>query len=336
MCKTFVIHIVKRHVGVYEFAVLHLMQISHPLFRNITVAQHRSQNTGSRSGVTVGILSASGCNFHSLSEIGLTIEQSNHNVGSINHGVDVQRVVHTLGASHFIGPSLLAFGPGISPIVGTLTVPLNHIGNATIEIALLRNCKQSFVDNASNVGIHESQRIHCPHKHASIPAVAIVHDVSYAVRYLRCRVWHCRAHQSGIIGFNLVVDIVGMRVVDPMARLRRHYTAQNVVSGSLVGVPQRIWCIGKSHGKRIGRSIDAQPVDDIDKSEVHIHIVVQTRRIVEPPFNCPIVPLQRNTVGNHLAAPAEFSWTAVGTAYGLSGPSTLYFVAKDIDADCYG
>ena len=63
-----------------------------------------------------------------------------------------------------------------------------------------------------------------------------------------------RAHDSDEIGLNLKIDVVGMRIVHPVARFGRHDPVEDIIPRGLVGMPELIIVPGKGNGKRISQT----------------------------------------------------------------------------------
>ena len=121
-----------------------------------------------------------------------------------------------------------------------------------------------------------------------------------------------------------------MRIVKPMAGLGRHYPLKDVVACRLVCMPQRVTGRGKSHGKGIGRRIQPQSVEHLNKSKVHVYIVVQAGKVVVPPGNAVVVPLDGNIILNHGTVVLKLRWSAKTAADSLSGPSAFNLVHQDL------
>ena len=194
--------------------------------------------------------------------------------------------------------------------------------------ALLGDRLQGFPDDESDIIGDERQRIHGRHVNPAVPAVAVIHDMSRPVAYLRCRVGHSGRHKSGEIGLDLEVDVIGVGIVEPMARLGRTDSVKNVVTRCLIGMPKHVTRIGEGTGEGIGRSIDPKTLEDLHESQVHVYVVVQPRKLLEPLTDIAFGPRDGRIVLNHRTAEAELGGTAVRTADSLAGPAAADLVEK--------
>ncbi len=199
-----------------------------------------------------------------------------------------------------------------------------------MEETLLRNRLKRLLDNKLHIIAHESKGIHVGYIDTSIPSVAIIHYVSYLIGNIRSGDRHARTHESGEIRFYLEINVVGMRVIAPMARFRGHYTLKYIITCSLICMPERITGVGKCCGERIHRSIKAKTVEYVNKRKIHIHIVVKAGGVLIVPLDIMLRPFDRNVIGNHCAGVAEFGRSAIGTSDCLSGPSAFYFIKQNV------
>ena len=197
-----------------------------------------------------------------------------------------------------------------------------------VEAGADGNRLEPFRHDVVDVIGDESERVHRRDVDATIPAVAGVHDVADAIRDVSCRVRHAGRHEPDEVGFDLEVDIVRVRVVAPLAGLRRLHAFQNVVSRHLVGVPQLISRVGKSLGKPLRRRVHAVLLDDVDEGEVDVDVVVQSRRLLEGLFQERVVPGDRRVVLDHRAAVAEFRRPSERDADCLPRPPSFDLVAQ--------
>ena len=188
------------------------------------------------------------------------------------------------------------------------------------------NCFQSLSYNILYIIGNKSQCIHSPHINTTIPTIAIIHNMTYFIRNFRCCIGHAGAHQTCVISFYLIVNIISMGIILPMTGFGRHNTIQNIVTRSLIGMPQHITCIGKSHSKRIDRSIQSQTVKYIHKGQIHINIIIQTRFIFIIPFNIPIRPIDRNIILYHCPRISELCRTTIRATYCLTSPSSFNLI----------
>ena len=256
---------VERGCRVCKIYIFGTFERSKPFLRNIAISESGSQNTSCRSRVAIGVLTATSRDVECTTKIALAIEESYNDVGTIHRCVDVERSVCSLGAEISTVQLLVAYLPALFPVVGILTIGFNHAADEFVELALLWDCLQTFTYDCLHVVGHKCQRIHSPHINSAIPAITIVHNMAYAVGNLRCRVGHCGSHNSCVVGLDLVVDVVGVRIVVPVARHRGHNSSQNVVASSLVGVPKVIACVGVCDGNRIDGHVNSPFVECLDK-----------------------------------------------------------------------
>ena len=93
----------------------------------------------------------------------------------------------------------------------------DHVHDEPVEVALRRDHRDGPVDDLFDVVLDERQRVHRRDKDASVPAVAVIHDVPDAVTDLDRAIDHTGGHYSGKIGLDLEIDIIGRRVIEPVA-----------------------------------------------------------------------------------------------------------------------
>ena len=92
-----------------------------------------------------------------------------------------------------------------------------HIVYALIEGALLRNALKRYVHDFHRVVADEGGRIEGGNEGSSIETVAAVHYVSYLICNLKGLRHHARSHKPDKVSLNLEVQIVCVRVVEPMS-----------------------------------------------------------------------------------------------------------------------
>ena len=90
-----------------------------------------------------------------------------------------------------------------------------------MEFTLGRDAFQRFSDNEFDIAADKCDGVHRAHIDASIPAVAVIHDMTYAIRNFRGSVGHSWRHKAGIVSLDLIIDVIGMRIVLPVTRLGR-------------------------------------------------------------------------------------------------------------------
>ena len=104
---------------------------------------------------------------------------------------------------------------------------------------------------------------------------------------------------------------------------------QDIVTRGHVGMPERITGISERIGKGVYRRIQTHSVKDIDKSQVHIDVVIKAGRMVIVVLDAVLFPSNRDVAING-GGVLELGRSAVGAADDLTRPSTLYLVHKDI------
>ena len=315
---------VKTHIGIDKIYVLHLAQIGHPLLRNIAVAHHGCKHSGRCGGIAVRILATATRHLHGLAKIAVAIEQTHHNIRTIHRGIYVARLQNQFGTTHVFAPLLVILGPTIFPIIGIFLVPLQHIADAGIKLALLGNKRQSLANNALYIVLHKGKTIHRTHKNTTIPTITIVNHVADTVTNGSSLIGHTRSHQTGEICLNLKVYAICMG----MARKFRTDTVANIITPQHIGMPQGIFGIGKSPGKLFKRSVKSYTVENIYKGEIHINVVIQTGNMVKIIFQMTIGIFNHPAIGNHHSAITKLRGASKGTAYRLAGPATLNLVEQ--------
>ena len=147
-----------------------------------------------------------------------------------------------------------------------------------------------------------------------------------AVADLRGRVGHAGRHQPGEIGLDLIVDIVGMGVVEPMPGILD--ALDNVVACDLVCMPQLIIGMGEGRGKRIDRSLEPFAFEHLDECKIHVDVVVNPRALLHQVAHISLVPGERLVILDIGPVIQELCLAAVGYAQRLSGPSALDLVQQ--------
>ena len=225
--------------------------------------------------------------------------------------------------------------PCVAP-VGVGPAESYHVAHELVVVRLLGDGLERLGHDVVYIVGDECQRKHRCHIHAAIPSVAVAHDVPYAVGVVGGSLGHARRHQSGIVGLDLEVYVVGMGIVLPVARSRRLHTLQDVVACALVGSPEGIARMGEGMGKRRGGRVEPQPFIDLHKGQVHVDVVIQSGERVEVVAHQGVVPGYGHRVGNHAAGIFELSGSAIGYADGLASPSAPDFVCQGRAAQRHG
>ncbi len=275
------IDLVKGHRRVGEGLVLDGSDRIPPDGRDAAPSEHGPQDAAGAGRVAVGVLAAPRRDLERPAEIAPAVEQADDDIGPVDPGVDIARPEDEVRTADVLGPLALDLKPGLLPVGRIRPKAGDDVPDAPGEARLRGQDLQGLLDDPLDVGADEGQAVHGRDIDPAVPAVAVVHDVADPVRDLRRRVDHARAHQPREIGLDLEIDVVGMGRVQPVAGLRRHQTAKDVVPGGLVGVPQRIAGVSKGPGVAGRGRVDALAGHDIDEGQVHVDVIVEPRRGLE-------------------------------------------------------
>ena len=221
------------------------------------------------------------------------------------------------------------------PVLASLETG-DDVGLALVEGRLLGDRLEGFGHDVVDIVGEKRQRVHGSYIDTAVPAVTIAHHVADGVAVVCGCLGHTGSHQTGIVGLNLEVDVVGMRIVLPVARGGRLHTLQDIVAGTLVGVPQGVFGIGEGVGKLADGSVQPFLLKYLYEGEVHVDVVIQTGERVVVVFHPGVVPYYLGLVGDYLSVVLELSRTTKGAAYGLSCPATLDFVLQGGTGHGYG
>ncbi len=321
--------LVEGDVGIDERNVHNLLARVPPIFRNILVPHHHTEDSGGGGRVAVGVLAAARGDVNGAVEVLVAVEKADEDVAAVDDGVDVELAVNPVRAADVVAVMFVEQSPGDVPVLRVLLVPFDDVGHRLVVVALCRDCLEGLVDDEADVVADECEREHRRDVNSTVPAVTVVHHVADAVRIVGCCVDHARCHQTGVVGLDLEVDVVGVRVVVPVAGLRRHHAVEDVVATELVGVPKRVRGVGECIGERLDWSVKAFLLEHFHESEVHVHVVEQARKLVEPPFDHMVVPRNLDFVV-HEPGVLELGRSAVGAADDLSGPASLDLVHENL------
>ena len=229
-----------------------------------------------------------------------------------------------------MGIEFLQLEPTLLPVIRILFPQTQHIVHTSAEARAFRNHFGSLAHDGRNIVTHIGIGIKGADKDASIPAVAVVHYVTYPVGKSRSLDRLSRAEHSDEVGFNLEVNIIGVRIVLPISGLRSRATVEYVVARSLIGVPEIVVGIGETVCIFLHRRINSHIAHHFKESEVHIDIIKQARIGDEGVIDIVVIPYHRLSVRNEAAFVLEFRRTTVGASYGLGEPSAADFVHQDI------
>ena len=199
-----------------------------------------------------------------------------------------------------------------------------------------RNRFQGFGDDIFDVVRDERQRIHGRHVDAAVPAVAVGHDVADAVAHFGGRIGHTGRHESREVGFDLEIEVVGVRIILPVPAFGCFHSVENIVTRRLIGMPQLVGGIGEGTGHRVDGHVESVLVVNLDEGQIHVDVVVQAGLVVVPPFDIVVGPRDLVLVGNDRPVVLEFGRTPVGAAESLSGPTALDLVQQHFSGQRYG
>ena len=317
------------HVGAFEIQVPDFHHRVFPEGRHVLQAQHYTQNTTHSGRVAVGILSAAGGDFQGFAKVAAAVKQTHCHIGTVQFCVDVKAQAYALGAASVKAPFLEHLEPAVFP-VGILLVPHAHVVEALPEGALLRNGLQGHVHDAGRVILHESGTIQAGNESSAIETVSAVHDMTYTRGDIQGFRNHARSHQAHEIGLDLEVQVVGVRIVDPVAGCGRHDALAHIVPACLIGVGQVVRCVGKTQGQLLGRGVQPQLFEGFGKGEVVVNVVKQAGFAVPPVLHIAFSPADGNLFGDDGAAELEFRGGAIHHADGLTSPAAHNLVHKGI------
>ncbi len=236
--------------------------------------------------------------------------------------------MHAVRTVQVFAPVALHLKPRALPVVGVLLMRRDNRLHTLTVLAARRDRLQPFRHHPLHIVRHKRQRIHRRHVHAAIPPVAEVHDVPDTVADHAGGVGHAGRHQSRKIRLDLEIDIIGMRIIAPVAAFRSFDTVQQVEARRLVGVPQRVRSMRERIGEGINGRFQAVFLEYFHEGEVHVHIVVQSGRVVVPPFDAAAVPMHGHIILDHRAVVLEFEVAAISASDRLARPSAFDFILQ--------
>ena len=112
----------ERNVSSFEIAVPYRLQRLAPELRNAALAIHHAEHSANGGRIAVRILAAAGSDFHRLSEIAVSVKQTDCDIGRIDLCVNVETQEHSLRATRVGTPFLEYFEPALLPVVRILFV----------------------------------------------------------------------------------------------------------------------------------------------------------------------------------------------------------------------
>ncbi len=212
------IGIVQRDGRVLEGRALDLGKSLLPVRRDALVAEDGPEDARGRRRVAVGVLAGPGRDRDRPAHVALAIEQAEHDVRRVDARVDVEGGEHAVRAADVLRVLALQLEPGPLPVGRVLVVQANDGADGLVEAAGRRNRVERPRHDGAHVVVHERERVHGRDEDAAVPAVARVHDVADLVGVRRGRVGQPWRHEPDEVGLDLEVDVVGLRVVAPIAR----------------------------------------------------------------------------------------------------------------------
>ena len=249
-------------------------------------------------------------------------------VGAVQDGVDVEGTVHAAGAADVKGVFLVHQGPADVPVIGILLVPADNIGHGRMVAGSFGDDLQGLVDDKVDIVAYEGKGVHGRHVNAAVPAISVVHHVADLVAVVCGGIDHAGGHDACVVGLDLEVDVIGVRIVQPVARFRRHDAGEDVVTGLAVGMPKRIGRVGEGLGKGFDGGVQAFLGEYFYEGQVHVHIVVQAREAVVPAFDAVFRPGNVDFLVDG-GSILEFGGATVGAADDLAGPGAFDLVLED-------
>ena len=211
-----------------------------------------------------------------------------------------------------------------------LPVQLAHIVYALPECALGRYAFERTVKYTGGIRLHERGAVQAGHEGAAVEAVTAVHDMAHAAGDVQRLRDHARGHQADEVGLDLEVQVVGVRVVQPVAGFGRHDALADVVAPRLIRVCEVIIGIGEAQRKVFARAVQSELVERFREGEVVVDVVEQAGLLVPPVFDITFAPRNGLRVRNQGSLMLELGGRSVDHAYGLAGPAALDFVHQDI------
>ncbi len=207
-------------------------------------------------------------------------------------------------------------------------MPLHHISNAIVKFCPFRNGLKGRFDQFDGIVFHKSQRIERRHEHTAVPAIAAVHDVTHPVGNFGGLVYHSGRHQTNKIGFNLKIQIVGVRIVFPETRGRRHDPVQDVVTRGLIGVGEVISSVGPVFGYFFLRNVQTVIFECSNEVQIGVHVVEKPGFLVPPVFHVAFAPWDVLLIRDQRTLVLKFHRRAIHHADGLTSPASFYFVLE--------
>ncbi len=335
MSERHIVGVVQRDRGVLEIDRLNLIETLLPVVRDVLVARHGGEYAARAGRVTIGIVAAPRRNLKRPREIAVPVQKPHHYPCSIDLGVYIERFEHASRGTYIFPPFPVRVEPGLFPVGRILLVPSNHVPHTLRERALGGNDLKRLFDNVVDIVRHERQRVHGRDVYPAVPPVAVVHDMTDRIAYVRGGVHHARTHEPGKVRLDLKVDIFRTRVVQPMARRRRFHAVQHIVPSLLIREPQVVLSLGERVGERLSRRIQPFVFKHLHKREVHIDVIVRAGILLVRLLEIPVVPGNNLIILDQRTVVLKLDGGAERDADRLCHPRPFYLVLKNLPGDSY-
>ncbi len=316
----------ERIVRVGELLVSDSGDTAFPLFGNRLVAEHHTEHARGAGRIAVGVLAGARGDFQRLAEIAFAIEQAQRDVGAVEFGVDVEGLQRAIRARFAFVVLVFDQLPGLSPIAGILFGPGEQVRDQQAVRTLGGNCLEARFHHFARIAFEECRRVHAGNEHAAVKTVAVVHDAARVIGDAVGGARHAGSHQADEVGFDLEIDVVGVRVVFGRAGERAGNAALKRAPRGQVGVPETVLGIAKRHAKIVGSGVEPFIVEHLGQRHVDVEIVLaeRVRHAVRGPLG--------QFAFEYLRLRAEFGRCAVAHANHLAGPSALDLVAQLVES----
>ena len=141
---------------------------------------------------------------------------------------------------------------------------------------------------------------------------------------------HPGRHQADKVGFDLKVQVVGVRIVKPTARLWGYDALPHVIASCLIGVGEMIWGVGETLCKLFGTAVEPKLFECFSEGEVVVDIVKKPWFAVPPVLYVTFSPRNGLVVRDEGPLVLELGRCAVNHADRLSGPASHDFIHQDV------
>ena len=211
------------------------------------------------------------------------------------------------------------------PVAGLFGMPLDHVANRLGILASGRDAGEPRLDQLLRIVLEKGFRIHPRHELATVEPVAVVHQPSELLSQLDSHIRHAGRDQPGEVGFNLVVNVIGVRIELRVPRIGRRNSVAEVLAAKLVGVPEPVAAVGEVDARLANG--DVQAVEFHRTQEGHLNVdVVLPILIHHLRF-----PDRNLFFGDDHALELEFRWCAPTDPHHLADPAGRHLVAVLLD-----